>query len=278
MTECKKQGQLKDAELENNPYNKIGKVITVMSGKGGVGKSSVASLLAKGLKKKHYKVGILDADITGPSIPRIMNVSGDKITVNKAGVVPVQTEEGILVMSFNLLMEDEEHPVIWRGPKISNAIKQFWSDVYWGSLDYLIVDLPPGTGDVALTIMQSYPVYGTVIVSTPQDMVSMIVAKSIKMARTLNIPVIGIIENMSYLECPECRKKVKIFESEKLNAFLKKMDIKLLGELPMCREIASLPERRGELGTDLSKTFEVITKKIVEFEEKNHKKEGGSGI
>ncbi len=226
--------------IENNPFNEVGRVIAVMSGKGGVGKSTISALLAKTLRKKTFKVGILDADITGPSIPRLLKVKDKKVESTELGLLPVASEDGISVMSLNLLTKDEEQPVIWRGPLISNMVKQFWKDVFWGDLDYLIIDMPPGTGDVALTVMQSIPINGMVMVTTPQDMVSMIVAKSINMARTMNIPVLGLIENMSYITCSSCQEKIRIFEDDSLEEFLARMEIELITQLPMCREIAAL--------------------------------------
>ncbi|NMA84716.1 MAG: Mrp/NBP35 family ATP-binding protein [Epulopiscium sp.] len=225
--------------IENNPNNHIKKVIAVMSGKGGVGKSTVTTLIAKSLRKKGYRVGILDADITGPSIPRLMNVSDQKALGGEFGVIPVQSPEGIDIMSLNLLVDDEERPVIWRGPIISGTVKQFWTDVFWGELDYLIIDMPPGTGDVALTVMQFIPIHGAIVVSTPHEMVSMIVAKSINMAKTMNIPILGIVENMSYITCPDCNKKIKLFEDQDLENYLHRMDVELLGELPMCPSLAN---------------------------------------
>ena len=195
--------------IENNPLNKINKVIGVMSGKGGVGKSTVSVLIAKELRKKGYKVGILDADITGPSIPRLLDIKDAEVESTENFLYPVETEDGIKVMSFNLLMEDENQPVIWRGPIISTAVRQFWTDVLWEELDYLIIDMPPGTGDVALTVMDSIPINGLIMVSIPQDMVSMIVAKAVNMARKMNISIIGVIQNMSYVLCPNCNEKIK---------------------------------------------------------------------
>jgi len=226
--------------VENNPNNHIKNVIAVMSGKGGVGKSTVTTLIAKGLCQEGYKVGILDADITGPSIPRLMEVSDKKVEGGEFGVLPVSSKEGISIMSLNLLVDEEEKPVIWRGPIISGTVKQFWKDVYWGELDYLIIDMPPGTGDVALTVMQSIPITGTIVVSTPHDLVSMIVAKSINMARMMNIPIIGLVENMSYIHCPDCNTKIKLFEDSDIEGYLQRMDIPFLGELPMCRSIADI--------------------------------------
>lgn len=185
-----------------NSRSQINKVIAVMSGKGGVGKSLVTSSLAAKLKKKGYKVGILDADITGPSIPKMFGLN-ETANGDGNGLYPVETSSGIKVMSVNLLLEDEEEPVIWRGPVISSVVKQFWSDVYWGELDYLLIDMPPGTGDVPLTVFQSIPVDGAIIVTSPQDLVRLIVKKAYNMVVKMDIPVMGIVENYSYIECPE---------------------------------------------------------------------------
>lgn len=241
--------------IENNPFNEVKKIIGVISGKGGVGKSTVSALLAKSLRNQGYQVGVLDADITGPSIPRLLRVRGKKVESNELGMLPVRSEEDIQVMSLNLLMEDEEQPVIWRGPMIANAVKQFWTDVYWGELDYLIIDMPPGTGDVALTVMQSIPINGMIIVATPQDMVSMIVAKAINMIRTMKIPVLGIIENMSYIKCPTCTDRISIFENKSHDEYLNRLNLQLLAELPMSREIASLA---GENDWNDPETVQII--------------------
>jgi len=252
--------------IENNPHNKIKNIIAVMSGKGGVGKSTMSTMIAKALNKKGYKVGILDADITGPSIPRLLKIKHEKLFGNEAGIIPAKSEEGISVMSVNLLMDNEEQPAILRGPVISATVKQFWTDVYWGELDFLIIDMPPGTGDVPLTVMQSVPISGVVIVSTSQDMVSMIVAKSLNMARSLNIPVIGIIENMSYLLCPDCDTKIRIFENENLDDYISRMNTTLLGELPMCKEIAQLSSEKAEkYNENIEETMILISNKIIDY-------------
>ena len=184
-----------------------------MSGKGGVGKSTVTSLIAKKLNKEGYKVGILDADITGPSIPRLMGLKNERaISSDGVNIFPVVSKEGIKTMSINYMVGDESQPVVFKGPLISNTIKQFYKDVMWEELDYLLIDMPPGTGDVALTVMQSLPITGMVMVSVPQDMISMIVAKGINMAKKLNVNVLGVVENMSYIQCPDCSKKIKLFD------------------------------------------------------------------
>lgn len=217
----------------NNPLNKINKIIGVMSGKGGVGKSTVSALIAKNLSKQGYKVGVLDADITGPSIPRLLGVDKQRAKASEEYIYPAVTADGIKVMSLNLLIENEDEPVIWRGAMVSNAVKQFYTDVLWEELDYLIIDMPPGTGDVALTVMQSIPINGVVMVTVPQDMVSMIVTKAVHMVEKLSIDVIGVVENMSYIKCPDCGKKIEIFKGEHNRQFLDDMNLNLLGQLPM---------------------------------------------
>ena len=220
--------------------NKIRHIVGVMSGKGGVGKSTVTALIAKKLNKMGYKVGILDSDITGPSIPRLMNLQNQRAMSNGKDIFPIESKEGIKTMSINYMVDNENQPIVWKGPMVGNAVKQFYSDVIWGELDYLLIDMPPGTGDVALTVMQSIPISGVVMVSVPQDMISMIVSKSINMARKMNIEVLGVIENMSYIQCPDCDKKIKLFEGEETEKFLSEMDLKLLGELPMTKEIVNI--------------------------------------
>ena len=219
--------------VENNPLNKINKIIGVMSGKGGVGKSTVSALIAKNLSKQGYKVGVLDADITGPSIPRLLGVDKQRARASEEFIYPAVTADGIKVMSLNLLIEKEDEPVIWRGAMVSNAVKQFYTDVLWEELDYLIIDMPPGTGDVALTVMQSIPINGVVMVTVPQDMVSMIVTKAVHMVEKLNIDIIGVVENMAYINCPDCGKKIEIFKGENSRQFLDDMNLNLLGQLPM---------------------------------------------
>ena len=230
--ECGKDQQ--SCGIQNNPLNNIKKIIGVMSGKGGVGKSTVSALIARNLAKQGYKVGVLDADITGPSIPRLLGVKDAKaMGAPNNCIYPVQSSDGIKVMSLNLLLEDENQPVIWRGAMISNTVKQFYTDVIWGELDYLLIDMPPGTGDVSLTVMQSIPINGIVMVSIPQDMVSMIVAKAVNMVRKLNIEIIGLVENMSYIVCPDCGNKIQIFKGNDTEKLLDDLQLNLLGTLPM---------------------------------------------
>lgn len=251
--------------IENNPINNIDKVIGVMSGKGGVGKSTVSVLIAKELRKQGYKVGILDADITGPSIPRLLGIENTDLEPGDGFLYPAKTADGIKVMSFNFLVGDENQPALWRGPLIGSTVQQFWTDVLWGELDYLIIDMPPGTGDVALTVMQSIPITGLIMVSVPQDMVSMIVAKAINMAKKMNIDVIGIIQNMSYISCPCCDEKIRLFDSENTGEFFKEMDIKVLGEMPMIKAISSLPTKGYENSSEeLDLIFKPILSNIME--------------
>lgn len=257
---CKKD---KDScGIKNNPLNNIKKVIGVMSGKGGVGKSTVTTLLAKDLAKKGFKVGILDGDITGPSIPRLMGVSGQKAMGDDKYIYPVVSKEGVKIISLNLLLEDENQPVVWRGSIISSAVKQFWEEVVWGDLDYLLIDMPPGTGDVPLTVMQSMPLNGIVMVSVPQDMVSMIVAKAVNMTKKLDIPVIGVVENMSYILCPGCETKISFHDENGASDFLKDMNLTLLGELPMTKGIAIMT--KGIDGEGVEALFSPITDKVIE--------------
>lgn len=259
----------KQAEKTNNPNNKIKNIIGVMSGKGGVGKSTVTTLLARELNEKGYKVGILDADITGPSIPRLMNVEGIRAFSNGDGIVPVVSDTGVKMISLNLLIEDENAPVIWRGPMIGSVVQQFYSDVLWGELDYLLIDMPPGTGDVALTVMQSIPLTGIVMVSIPQNLVSMIVAKAVNMANQLKVPVVGIVQNMSYITCPGCSEKISIFSDDEMNDFLKKMNLELLAELPMSSDIIKLNNINSDLDDDIKNTIKNMTEKVIDFCKKN---------
>lgn len=269
MTECnscptKDQCDSKEnCMIENNPHNKVKRVIAVMSGKGGVGKSTVTTLIAKSLNLKGYSVGILDSDLTGPSIPRLMKAKHEKVTGTDKGITPIKSKENISLMSLNFLMEEEESPAIWRGPMISATVKQFWTDVYWGELDYLIIDMPPGTSDVALTVMQSMPINGMIMVSTPHDMVSMIVAKSINMAKSMNIPIVGVIENMSYILCPDCNKEINIFKDNDLDDYLNRMDVELLGKLPMSQEIANMNNELFD--KKVSDSMGDISNKIINF-------------
>lgn len=218
--------------------SKIKKVIGIVSGKGGVGKSTVSSILAVNMKRKGYNTAVFDADITGPSIPKAFGITA-KAEGSETGLYPAVSKTGINIMSVNLLLENESDPVIWRGPVIAGVIKQFWTDVIWGDIDYMFVDMPPGTGDVPLTVFQSIPVDGIVVVTSPQELVSMIVGKAVKMAEMMNIPIIGIAENMSYAECPDCGKKINIFGESKIDEVAAEFNLKVLGRLPMNPDLSA---------------------------------------
>ena len=253
-----------NCSIKNNPLNNVKRVIGVMSGKGGVGKSSISAIIAKQLNELGYKVGILDADITGPSIPRLMRVSQEKANIKNDTIIPVVNGDGIKVMSLNFLIENESDPVIWRGPMISGLVEQFWKDVLWGELDYLIIDMPPGTGDVALTVMKSIPINGLVMVSIPQNLVSMIVSKAVNMARKMDINILGVIENMSYITCPNCNEKIKLFNGENTDKFLEEMNLELLAELPMLNSINNLSYGNTDYEEkDLKLIFEPIVNKMI---------------
>ena len=222
--------------------SRIKKVIGVCSGKGGVGKSMVTSLLAVAMRRMGLKAGILDADITGPSIPREFGLK-QKAEGSDTGIFPVRTATGIDVMSLNLLLPNDSDPVAWRGPVIAGAVTQFWTDVIWGDKDVLFIDMPPGTGDVMLTVCQSIPVDGVVLVSTPQELVGMIVEKSIRMVDMLNIPVVGLVENMSYIECPDCGKKIEVFGESHVNEIAKQYGIPHTAALPIDRKLAASADK-----------------------------------
>ena len=234
---CSERKDEFDFSVKLNASSKVGKVIAVASGKGGVGKSFVTTMLAVEAAKLGYKVGILDADVTGPSIPKAFGLVGGTYQSNK-GIEAVVTTSGIKVMSLNMLVEDPSDPVVWRGPVIAGLVKQFWSDVHWGELDIIFVDMPPGTGDVPLTVFQSLPVDGVVVVSTPQDLVEMIVSKSVKMAGMMKKKVLGLVENMSYLKCPDCGKEISVFGESKAEALAKKFDIPEFFRMPINPEFA----------------------------------------
>lgn len=248
--------------IENNPFSNIKNIIGVMSGKGGVGKSTVAVSIAKQLKQMGYQVGILDADITGPSVPRLLGLHNERAMHTEEYIVPIETNDGIRTISLNFMIDEESSPVIWRGPMVANLVKQFYTDVFWGNLDYLIIDMPPGTSDVALTTMQSIPLNGVVMVTLPQDMVSMIVTKAVNMARTLNIPVLGVIENMSYITCPDCGKRIELFGEGNSDGLLYSLQLDLLGELPMTKEVAKIETNSSEAEV-INHLFEPIVQKII---------------
>ncbi len=220
-----------------NQLSKIGKVIGIVSGKGGVGKSLVSSMLAVGAQRAGKHAGILDADITGPSIPKAFGIK-ERVAATEMGMIPVKSKMGIDIMSVNLMLDNDTDPVVWRGPVIAGVVKQFWTDVIWNDVDYLFVDMPPGTGDVPLTVFQSIPVDGIVIVTSPQELVSMIVQKAVKMANMMNIPILGIVENMSYAVCPDCGKKIHVYGESHTAEVAKEYGIPLLAQLPFSPELA----------------------------------------
>lgn len=221
-----------------NSHSDIKKVIGIVSGKGGVGKSSVTSQLAVLTARHEYKTAILDADITGPSIPKAFGIK-EQAYATEDGIIPVESKTGIKIMSINLLLENDTDPVVWRGPVIAGMVKQFWTDVMWGDVDFMFVDMPPGTGDVPLTVFQSLPLDGIIVVTSPQDLVSMIVEKAVKMAHLMNIPVLGIVENMSYFECPDCGKRHSVFGKSNIEEIAARHEIKNIAKLPINSEIAS---------------------------------------
>lgn len=220
-----------------NEMSSIKKVIGVVSGKGGVGKSLVTSMMSVLLNRRGYHTAVLDADITGPSIPKAFGIK-QKAVGSELGLLPVKSKTGIDVMSINLLLEDENAPVVWRGPIISGTVKQFWTDVIWSDVDYMFVDMPPGTGDVPLTVFQSIPLDGIIIVTSPQELVSMIVSKAVNMAQMMNVPILGIVENMSYVECPDCGKHISVFGDSHVDEIAQRYGLKVLDRLPIDPSIA----------------------------------------
>lgn len=235
------ESKKEDFRVPANAYSQIKKVIGVISGKGGVGKSLVTASLARMMREKGYTVGIMDADITGPSIPKMYGIHEDAKGSDE-GMFPCIAKDETRVMSVNLLLEEEDAPVIWRGPVIAGVVTQFWQDVIWGDLDYLFVDMPPGTGDVPLTVFQSLPVDGVVIVTSPQDLVQMIVKKAYNMAKQMNIPVLGLVENYSYLKCPDCGKEIKVFGESHIDEIAAELGVPVLGKMPIDTSIAEAVE------------------------------------
>lgn len=253
-------GQPQDLTAKLNAYSSVKKVIGVVSGKGGVGKSIVTSMLSVMFNRKGYHTAVLDADITGPSIPKAFGLK-DKAVGSDEGLFPVSTKSGIDVMSVNLLLPEETDPVVWRGPIVAGTVKQFWTDVIWQNVDYMFVDMPPGTSDVPLTVFQSIPLDGIVIVTSPQELVSMIVAKAVKMAKMMNIPILGIIENMSYFECPDCGKKFYPFGKSKLEEVAKEYGLDILAKLPIDARNAQACDE-GKIETIENKFAEEAADKI----------------
>ena len=222
--------------------SKIKKVIGVVSGKGGVGKSLTTAMLAVTMQRREHKTAVLDADITGPSIPKLFGITS-RAESDGTGIYPVCTKTGIKTMSINLLLEHTDDPVIWRGPVIAGAVKQFWTDVIWNDVDYMFVDMPPGTGDVPLTVFQSIPLDGIIVVTSPQELVSMIVTKAVKMAEMMNIPVLGLVENYSYLSCPDCGKQIKVFGESHIDEIANKFGIEVLAKIPIDPQLATVCDK-----------------------------------
>ncbi|MDD6915848.1 MAG: Mrp/NBP35 family ATP-binding protein [Eubacteriales bacterium] len=246
-----------------NSMSKIGKVIGIVSGKGGVGKSLVTSLMASGVQKRGFSTAVLDADITGPSIPKIFGIKG-MAKASEYGILPSESSGGVKVMSVNLLLENITDPVVWRGPVIAGTVKQFWTDVIWDDVDYMFVDMPPGTGDVPLTVFQSLPVDGIIVVTSPQELVSMIVGKAVKMAEMMDIPILGIVENMSYLKCPDCGKKISVFGESKIDETAKHYGLDVLGRIPIDPSIAQKCDEGNVEKIDadyLNAAFDAVLKK-----------------
>jgi Mrp family chromosome partitioning ATPase len=241
--------------------NKVDHAVAVLSGKGGVGKSSVTALLAVALHRRGKQVGVLDADITGPSIPKMFDLHQPP-PMGPMGILPAETRTGIKVMSINLLLPDEDQAVIWRGPLISGAIKQFWAEVVWGNLDYLIVDLPPGTSDASLTVMQSIPLNGIVLVTSPQDLAGMVVRKAARMAQQMKAPILGMVENMSYVTCPKCEEKIEVFGPSQAQHTTAQLGVPLLGSLPLDPELARRCDA-GEIEGYGAELFEPIAEKVA---------------
>ena len=251
----------KDSQAAS-PLNDIAHVVAVLSGKGGVGKSSVAAMLAVALRRRGQRVGVLDADITGPSIPKMFGLHRQP-AMGPMGILPVETETGIKVMSINLILSNEDQAVIWRGPLISNMIKQFWRDVAWGKLDYLVVDLPPGTSDASLTVMQSIPLSGVVLVTSPQDLAGMVVRKAAQMTQRLGAPIIGLVENMSYVTCPKCGEEIEVFGPSRAMQTAARLGVPLLGRLPLDAELACCCDG-GEIEEYNAECFDPIVKPLVD--------------
>ncbi|HIT41575.1 MAG TPA: Mrp/NBP35 family ATP-binding protein [Candidatus Caccovicinus merdipullorum] len=240
---CSSRTQERTSFLEPlNPASSVKKVIGIVSGKGGVGKSMVTSMMAVAMNRKNKRTAILDADITGPSIPRAFGLDQEMVATTADGtlMIPVESMNGIQVMSANLLLDHDTDPVIWRGPVIAGAVRQFWTETLWKDVDYMFVDMPPGTGDVPLTVFQSLPVDGIIIVTSPQELVSMIVAKAVNMAKKMDIPILGVVENMSYVVCPDCGKKISVFGESHVDEVAAREGIKVLAKLPMNPDIAQL--------------------------------------
>jgi Mrp family chromosome partitioning ATPase len=267
--QCDERTQMYREKLHE--MSSVKKVIGIMSGKGGVGKSLVTSLLAVNMNRRGYNTAILDADITGPSIPKAFSIN-QKASVTEMGVLPVKSKTKIDIMSINLLLENDTDPVVWRGPLIAGTVKQFWSEVIWKDVEFMFVDMPPGTGDVALTVFQSLPIDGIVVVTSPQELVSMIVQKAVKMAEMMNIPILGVVENMSYFECVDCGKQNKLFGESKIDTIAKQYNIDTIVKLPIESKLAAAMDKGmielydGNWLDNLSEKIEQLVKENIKTE------------
>ena len=258
--DCGSRQQAIEKEKQNEVSN-VRRVIGIVSGKGGVGKSLVTSALATVLRRRDHVTAILDADVTGPSIPKSFGLKPGIVTGCEGGMLPPRSKTGIEIMSLNLLVNDETEPVVWRGPVIAGAVKQFWTDVVWGDVDYMFVDMPPGTGDVPLTVFQSLPVDGIIVVSSPQELVSMIVEKAIRMADLMKIPVLGLVENYSYVKCPDCGREIRVFGDSKIEETAKRHGVPLLARIPLDPELARLADA-GQIELLSGDVFEAAADEI----------------
>ncbi len=261
----RKEEQIDFSEKPHEMSN-IKKVIAVVSGKGGVGKSLVTSMLAVTMNRGGYRTAILDADVTGPSIPKAFGIK-EKAMGNEFGLLPVRSKTGIDIMSVNLLLKNDTDPVVWRGPIIAGTVKQFWTDVIWENIDFMFIDMPPGTGDVPLTVFQSIPVDGIIVVTSPQELVSMIVSKAVKMAEMMNIPIVGLVENMSYFKCPDNGKEYQIFGDSHIEEIANKHNLKVLAKLPIDPKISAACDK-GMIELFDGNWFDPVSKILVQMEEK----------
>lgn len=259
---CSEKCENPDLSFASGVFSSIKNVVAVISGKGGVGKSLVTSLLASEFAARGYKTAILDADVTGPSVPRAFGLRG-RASGDDRGLLPMESQTGVKIMSINLLLEKEDQPVIWRGPVISDIIRQFWQDVAWDEIDYMFVDMPPGTGDVPLTVFQSLPVSGAVIVTTPQDLVTMIVKKAYNMAKLMNVPVLGVIENMSWLKCPDCGKEISVFGESNIENIAADLDVPILARLPIDGNTAAMVDH-GDVESIESAGIKAAADKLIQ--------------
>lgn len=261
-SECSEQGcESRTIEkLKSNEFSNIKKTFAVISGKGGVGKSLVTSLLASSLNKKGHSVAIIDADVTGPSIPQAFGLNGKVAKSDENGLYPVLSKKGIKVMSANVLIENPEEPIVWRGPLVAGFVQQLYTDVIYGDVDYLLIDMPPGTGDIPLTVFQMMPIDGIIVVSSPQELVSMVVAKSINMAKMMNIEILGAVENMAYIKCPKCDEKITIFGNGNYKKDIERQGLEVIGELPIDPKIAKLVDEGNIEDYDSNELNKVVQK------------------